>query len=177
MGEVYMKITSDNQNDFYKNQRFLKKNFILIYFLEAVGFILVSFLTINYPEINSTVDNLDLAIIVCLIVDLGLLALLVGYHFFKYYIFFIRMKSSSVKGKKKCTWQRGGFIFWHIFMITMVLFDIALISIEFVLYCLKDDNYREMLIAISELRKALMYLLMHLYSFTILLLYYYIALN
>jgi hypothetical protein len=30
---------------------------------------------------------------------------------------------------------------------------------------------------VSEVRKALMYLVMHIYSFTILLIYYYVALN
>ena len=136
------------------------------------------FLTIEYPKIETNISNLNFAIIVSLIVILGLLAILISYHFIKYYAFFLRMKFSSLKAmKKKCTWTRGGFICWQICIITIQLIYIGAILVEFILYCLINEEYIDFLYKVVEIRKALMYLIMHLYSFTILLLYYYVALN
>lgn len=52
MGEVYTKITSDNPTVFEKNLRMLKNTFILVYFLEAIGFLLYIFETIHQPIIT-----------------------------------------------------------------------------------------------------------------------------
>ena len=81
-----------------------------------------------------------------LIVILGLLAILIGYHFIKYYVFFLRMKFASLKAmKKKCTWARGGFTFWQICIITIQLIYIFAVLYEFILYCKINEEYIHLL--------------------------------
>lgn len=104
MGEVYMKITSDNPKEYHNNQRFLKKSFIVVYFLSAGAFALSLAMIFTFPKISTDIGDDAVAIIALFIIIIGLLAVLIGYHFFKYYKFFVKMKWSQIKTKKKCTW-------------------------------------------------------------------------
>ena len=97
MGEVYMKITSDNPKDYNKNRGLLKKHFILIYCLELIVLALYLFEIVHYQQINGIIDDFNLAMISCIILLAGLFGALIFYHFFKYYIFFIKMKISVLK--------------------------------------------------------------------------------
>jgi hypothetical protein len=129
------------------------------------------------PMISTDLGPLDLATILSLLVIIGLLAVLIGYHFFKYYIFFVKMKYSKMEKKKLCTFRRGLVIFFHIFMILLLSIYTVVLLTEFGFYTLRNKEYQENLVKSSEGRKAFMYLGLHLNSFAILLLYYYIALN
>lgn len=104
MGEVYMKITSDNPKDYNKNRGLLKKHFILIYCLELIVLALYLFEIEHYQEINGIIDDFNLAMISCIIFFAGCFGALIVYHFLKYYIFFIKMKISVLN--YKWTWLR-----------------------------------------------------------------------
>jgi hypothetical protein len=92
MGEVYIKITSDDPQDSFKNQKALKYRFILLYSLEAALFILNFLMIIREYKYPYDFEDLYWALIVCFILVVALIAVLVCYHFFKYYHFFAKMK-------------------------------------------------------------------------------------
>ena len=92
MGEVYIKITSDDPQDSFKNQKALKYRFILLYSLEAAVFFLNLFMTIRDYNHKNEIEDLYWASLLCFIVFVALIAALVCYHFFKYYRFFAKMK-------------------------------------------------------------------------------------
>ena len=92
MGEVYIKITSDDPQDSFKNQKALKYRFILLYSLEAALFILNLLMIIRDYIYPKEFADLYWALIECFILVVALIAVLVCYHFFKYYHFFAKMK-------------------------------------------------------------------------------------
>ena len=141
MGEVYMKITCDNPNDYHQSLRFLKKSFIIIYFLDAIAFALSLTMIITIPLIKTDLSPLELATILSFLVIIGLLAVLIGYHFFKYYLFFVKMKYSKMEKKKLCNFRRGLVIFFHIFMILLLLLYTGVLLVEFGFYSLRNEDY------------------------------------
>jgi hypothetical protein len=60
-------------------------------------------------------------------------------------------------------------------MITLIAVYILVLLAEFTLYALK--GYEDEAIKATEFRKALMFVVLHLNAFSILLLYYYVAIN
>lgn len=176
MGEVYIKITSDNPSELVKNQKALKKKFIILYTLEFSASILNLVMIIWDSEGKTSTDNMYWVIILLFILIVASVFAQIVHQFLKYYIFFAKLKFSKDKQIKEFSCQRTAVKFWHIFMISFVILYTVVLLTEFTLYAVKSRE-KDFLNKATEFRKAMMFGVLHLNAFSILLLFYYVARN
>ncbi len=145
-----------------------------MYILALLVFVSNLIVIIKDTAFTVNLDDLSWALALCLITLVAITALLIGYHLFKSYLFFAKKIFFESKQFNKCT-KRCVILFWHVILITLLILYSTFLFIEFTMYILKTEYYD--LTYILYLRKAFMFLLLHLNALTILLLYYYVALN
>ncbi len=160
-----------------KKQKFLQKSFILIYVLEIIAFLLHLVMVIRNVKTAVYDYDFDWANFFALILIVFVYSVMIIYNFCKYYIFFVKSKLSQIKNKKKCTWLRFGVLFWHTLMIIILVWFVLILITEFAIQAFNIDNFKQGLLLTAELHKTAILTFLHLNSFTILLIYFYVALN
>ena len=146
-----------------------------MYILAVLVFVSNLIIIIKDTAFTVNLDDLSWALALCLITLVAIIALLIGYHLFKSYLFFAKKIFFQSKQSNKCTFKRCVILFWHVILITLLILYSVLLFAEFTMYIFKTEYYD--LTYTTSLRKVFMFLLLHLNALTILLLYYYVALN
>ena len=138
MGEVYIKIRSENPEESNKKLRLLKFLFILAFSAEGLAFVLRQLQLFYGSEIEKN-PVLDRVLKVALIISFCIVLVLVIPQVFKFYMFFARLKLKQLKSEQKMTCQRMNFLILPILVsIFYIAFCCVLISEVLLQFVSKD---------------------------------------
>lgn len=174
MGEVYIKIKSENPNESQKKLRLLKYIVILVYSAEFIALIVRLVLLFNGSALERN-QNLDRFVKILFIISITIVLGLLIPMLLTYYFFFARLKLLQLKSEHKFTCKRANFLILPI-LGSMFYFALCFVLISEILLQFSNKN-KKLSLEMAEYRKTSLILVLSFNASAIMFLMYCVGKN
>ena len=174
MGEVYIKIRSENPLDSARQLRLIKIKFIVVYVAEFIAFILRLVMQFEGEALqnHSTIDKI---LKVIFVISISTIIILAVPQMIKHYMFFAKLKLQQLKSSQKMTFKRLQFFILPFFVSILYLaYCILLIAEVVIQFANENVQYK---LEVAEIRKTYLLIVLSFNAIAIMILIYCVGKN